>query len=103
MNTVVRVLPPGRLASARSYIAREADCGSGYIEFTSGSNAAKEMTEAIFADCVLLNNPLQNWRDIPTKLRWIFAHRKMTKFLHDDNFGTLDALCSTQSIGWSAG
>src|SRR6186713_2718967 len=31
MNTVVRVLPPGRLASARSYIFCDEEFGSGYM------------------------------------------------------------------------
>src|SRR5436309_1865559 len=61
------------------------------------------MTEAIFAGRVLLNNALENWRDIATKLFRIFAHRKMTKFLHDDNFGAFDAPCRTQRIGWRTG
>ena len=35
MNTVVRVLPPGRLASARSYIFCDDEFGSGYMRIPS--------------------------------------------------------------------
>src|SRR4051812_24260118 len=101
MNTVVRELPPGRLARARSYKVREVDCGSGYIAFTFGRMPS--IRGGLRCDRRILNNPIEDRRNVAAELGRIFAHRKMTELLHDDDLGALDARRSAQRIGWRAG
>src|SRR4051794_36208660 len=101
MNTVVRVLPPGKLASARSYMAHEADFGSGYIDFTFRENAVNWIRSCCHRD-VLLNNPVEHGSDVAAELRGIFTHWEMTELLHDDDFRTLYACRRPQGIGGRA-
>src|SRR4051812_16130394 len=89
MNTVVRVLPPGKLASARPYILDETDIGSGYMHSTFRPDAST--ARSYCCRDVPLSNPVQHGADIAAEQCWIFTHREMTELVHDDDLRTLDA------------
>src|SRR5947209_1255031 len=101
MNTVVRELPPGRLARARSYKVREADCGSGYIDFTF--RGTQSISRVLGCSRRVLNNPIEDWCNVATELGWIFTHREMTELLHDDDLGAVDARRGAQRVRGRAG
>src|SRR6202165_129807 len=100
MKTVVREVPPGRLAKARSYRVWETDFGSGYMEFTFRRPSIRRGS---CCDRSPLHNTLEDWRDVATELRRIFAHREMPELFHDDDFGTVDSSCRAHRIGGGAG
>src|ERR1700730_4934660 len=100
MNTVVRELPPGKLAKARSYRVRETDFVSGYMDFTFRRPSIRRGS---CCDRGPLHNTLEDWRDVATELRRIFAHREMPELLHNDDFGTVDSSCRAHRILGRAG
>src|SRR3954465_11046485 len=101
MNTVVRELPPGKLARARSYKMRDVDRGSGYIGFTFGGTPSPRRRRCWNRRS--LNDPVENRRNVATELGRIFAHWKMTELLHDDDLGALYARSGAQRIGGRTG
>src|ERR1700730_15086663 len=100
MNTVVRELPPGKLANPRSYRVWETDFGSGYMDFTFRRPSIRRGS---CCDRSPLHNTLEDWRDVATELRRIFAHREMSELFHNDDFGTVDSGCRAHRIVGRAG
>src|SRR6202035_3542098 len=103
MKMVVRELPPGRLASARSYNAWETDFGSGYIDFTFRQHANQEWSSCQRRLRLLLGDPFENRRDVAAEPYGVLAHREMTEPFHDDDFGAVDAGRGAQRILRRAG
>src|SRR5580704_1897417 len=104
MNTVVRELPPGKLASARSYRVPETDFGSGYIDITFRLHVIdQEWSSRRCGLRLLLSNSLEDWGDVTAELGGIFTHREMAERFHDDDFGTGDTCRRAQRIIGRAG
>jgi hypothetical protein len=90
MNTVVRVLPPGKLARARSYIARETDFGSGYIEFNLGRTQSTGKGHV----AIVAQNPGRALVRCSGGTSRVSRDWGMTKLLHDDDFGAVDLVAA---------